>query len=336
MPTRRQVVRSAATGAVLLALPQRAGAASRLAFGGGVNLAGGEFNPGKTRLNFDYVYPDTASIDYFVRKGMTLFRVPFLADRLMRPGPQGLMPTPDLDVLREVVNHMRLRNVRVILDMHQYGTAQNGKLIGRDEEATRLFADSWAAIAARFKDQPHVIIGLMNEPNKQSASEWLAGANVAIAAIRKSGAKQLILVPGSYWDGAQSWTTTDNGVVMLGVQDPGKNVAYEVHCYLDGDGSGTHPEVTKGAGATRLSAFTDWCRQNKVRAVLGEFGWADRPEAHAEGEALLAAMNARPDVWAGWTYWAAGPWWGEYMYSVHPKDGKDRAQLQVLQKALDK
>jgi endoglucanase len=335
MPTRRRVIQGAATGAALLALRASGTAGTpRLKLGGGVNLAGAEFNGGKTRLNFDYTYPDKDSIDYFVRKGMTLFRIPFLADRLLRPGPQGLMPTPDMDVLREVVNHMRLREVKVILDMHQYGAAQNGKLIGREDEGTKVFAESWTAIASRFKDQPHVIIGLMNEPNRQSATEWLSGANVAIAAIRRAGSKQLILVPGSYWDGAHSWTTTDNGIVMLGVQDPGQNFAYEVHTYLDADNSGTHPEIVRGAGASRLTAFAEWCRQNKARAVLGEFGWADRPEAHAEGEALLAALTASPDVWWGWTYWAAGSWWGDYMYSVHPKDGKDRAQMKVLQKYL--
>ena len=38
-------------------------------------------------------------------------------------------------------------------------------------------------------------------------------------------------------------------------------------------------------------------------------------------------------------YWSAGPWWGEYMFSVEPKtglDGKktDRPQLAFLQPHL--
>ena len=60
----------------------------------------------------------------------------------------------------------------------------------------------------------------MNEPHDQSASAWLGSANAAIAAIRNAGAMQEILVPGSYWDGAGSWTTTDNATVIgTGVQD---------------------------------------------------------------------------------------------------------------------
>ena len=61
----------------------------------------------------------------------------------------------------------------------------------------------------------------MNEPHEQSASAWLGSANAAIAAIRNAGAMQEILVPGSYWDGAWSWTTTDNATVIgTGVQEP--------------------------------------------------------------------------------------------------------------------
>ena len=47
----------------------------------------------------------------------------------------------------------------------------------------------------------------MNEPHVQTASEWLGSANAAIAAIRGAGASQEILVPGTDWDGAWTWTT---------------------------------------------------------------------------------------------------------------------------------
>ena len=302
--------------------------------GGGVNLAGAEFNPGKTRLNTDYVYPDRGTIDYFLARGFRLIRIPFLAERLVARGPKGLTPTPELELMAGIVAGIHKAGGRVILDMHQYGRSMDGRLIGRDDGAAELFAESWAVIAARFRSDDRVILGLMNEPNVQSATEWLRGVNAAIAAIRKVAPRHLLLVSGSYWDGAHSWTTTDNGTVMLDVVDPGRNFAYEVHCYLDGDNSGTHREVVKGAGSTRLTAFIEWCRQHKARAVLGEFGWADSPEAHAEGAALLDAVRDSPDVWIGWTYWAAGSWWGDYMFTVQPKDGRDRSQMKVLQRYL--
>jgi hypothetical protein len=43
-------------------------------------------------------------------------------------------------------------------------------------------------------------------------------------------------------------------------------------------------------------------------------------------------MNDNNDVWLGWTWWAAGPWWGEYMFTVEPKNGQDRPQMAILEK----
>jgi len=34
----------------------------------------------------------------------------------------------------------------------------------------------------------------------------------------------------------------------------------------------------------------------------------------------------------GGTYWAAGPWWGNYPLSVEPRNGQDRPQMAVLLK----
>jgi endoglucanase len=32
------------------------------------------------------------------------------------------------------------------------------------------------------------------------------------------------------------------------------------------------------------------------------------------------------------TYWAGGPWWGDYPLSVEPRGGKDRPQMKILTK----
>jgi len=50
----------------------------------GVNLAGAEFAHQKTPgvYNRDYTYPTIAELDYFKSKGLTLFRLPFLWERL--------------------------------------------------------------------------------------------------------------------------------------------------------------------------------------------------------------------------------------------------------------
>lgn len=292
----------------------------------GVNLAGGEFNGARSRLSFDYTYPTEAEIDYFTSKGFRLFRIPFLGKRVLA---QGTGTAQDLAILTRLVRYAADKNAMVVLDLHQYGSVEAG-LVGRNPAATQEFAEIWRRLAAHFREAPNVLFGLMNEPHQQTAQEWLVGANAAIATIRVSGAKQLILVPGSHWDGAHSWVSSGNAATMLSVIDPVNNYAYEVHQYLDSDNSGTHPEVIRGAGSTRLVQFTDWARQHGKKGFLGEFGWADNSGGHTEGANLVGYMSANRDVWLGWAYWAAGPWWGEYMYTLEPKDGSDRPQMQVL------
>ena len=297
----------------------------------GVNLSGGEYNGSSTRIYFDYTYPTKAEIDYFTKKGLKVFRVPLIAGRVLSTSMSNNGGGPDWQALSGVIAAAAADGAYVIVDVHQFGTMPSG-LVGRDAAATVEFTAAWSEFAKRLKGTPNVIFGLMNEPNQQSAAEWLTGANAAVAAIRQAGATQLILVPGSYWDGAQSWTNTDNSRVMLGVEDPANNFAFEVHQYLDQYSTGATPAVVKGSGKTTLVAVTNWARVNRVKVFLGEFGFATTAEAMAEGQDLLAYMSANTDVWRGWTYWAGGPWWGDYMFSVEPNNGTDKPQMGLLGK----
>jgi endoglucanase len=213
--------------------------------------------------------------------------------------------------------------------MHQYGMVRKG-LIGRDPGATEEFAESWRVIAEAVGSRRNVLFGLMNEPHMQSASEWLTGANAAIAAIRATGSRHVVLVCGSYWCKAQTWTTTANASVMLGVVDPVGNFAYEVHAYFDADASGTTPNTVPTAGIRRLEAVTAWARTHHRRVFLGEFGFAADGASMKEGEALLRYLSAHRDVWLGWAYWAGGPWWNDYMFSVEPDNAADRPQMRIL------
>jgi endoglucanase len=141
----------------------------------------------------------------------------------------------------------------------------------------------------------------------------------------------LVLVPGNAWTGANSWVGSGSAEVMLRVVDPADHFIFEVHQYLDGDSSGTHASVvSRTIGSERLRAFTLWCRTHHKRAFLGEFGAAASPAATAAIDEMLTSMEANADVWTGFTWWAAGPWWGDYMFSIEPKNGRDRPQLESL------
>jgi endoglucanase len=298
----------------------------------GVNLAGAEFGsnvPGV--FGTDYTYPTHAEIDYYASKGLGVIRLPFLWERLQRTEFGALDPT-ELSRLTDVVNYATSKGLKIEIEPHDYGYGF-GALIGSAQTPNSAFADFWGKLAQHFESNPNVIFGLMNEPHDQSATTWLGSANAAIAAIRGAGAvSQEILVPGSYWDGAWTWTSTDNATVVgTGVQDPAHNFAFEVHQYLDSDGSGTHPgAVSATIGVERLTAITQWAEATGNHLFLGEVGVTTDQTSLTALDGMLTYMQQHTDAWQGATYWAGGPWWGNYMFSIEPQNGVDKPQMAIL------
>ena len=297
----------------------------------GVNLAVAEFGanvPGT--LGTDYTYPTHAEIDYYAGKGLSVIRLPFLWERLQR-SEFGTLDATELARLDDVVNYATSKGLKIEIEPHDYGKGF-GALIGSAQTPNSAFADFWGKLAQHFAANPRVIFGLMNEPNEQSATTWLGSANAAIAAIRGTGATQEILVPGSYWEGAWTWTSTDNAAVVgAGVQDPGHNFAFEVHQYLDSDGSGTHPgAVSATIGVERLTAVTQWAEATGNHLFLGEVGVTTDTTSLTAFDGMLTYMQQHTDAWQGMTYWAGGPWWGDYMFSIEPQNGADKPQMTVL------
>lgn len=310
----------------------------------GVNLSGAEFGsqalPGQHGK--DYIYPDPAyargyaSADYFIDKGMSAFRLPFRWERL-QPTRGAAFDWNELTRLTTTVQHLTAKGATVILDPHndaRYRSMLVGSTIPNDD-----FADFWGRLADEFKTSSRVIFGLMNEPHDLPTEQWVSAANAAIGAIRRRDAQNLILVPGNAWTGAQSWSDgsygTPNAVALLRISDPGHHFAYEVHQYLDADSSGRSPDcVSSTIGSARLRGFTAWLRAHERQGFLAEFGGGPNPTCLSAMQDLLAYVEANADVWLGWTYWAAGPWWGDYFMSLEPKPSGDAAQMRVLEQHL--
>jgi len=301
----------------------------------GVNQAVAEFGnniPGS--YGTDYTYPTTASIDYFVNKGMNIFRVPFLWER-MQTSLNGALSTTELGYLDAIVNYVtKTKGVYCLIDPHNYARYSN-QLIGSGV-AVSAFTDFWTKLATHYKGNSKVVFGIMNEPHDMSTEVWRDAANAAITAIRNTGATNLITVPGNAWTGAWTWTSnsygTPNSVAMLSINDPLNNFIYEVHQYLDDNGSGTSATcVSSTIGSQRLQAFTNWCRQYGKKALLGEFAGGDNPTCASAVSDMLNFMKSNSDVWVGWTWWSAGPWWGSYMYSLEPGTGNsDKPQMSTI------
>jgi endoglucanase len=205
------------------------------------------------------------------------------------------------------------------------------------------FVDFWSRLAGIYKTNDHVIFNLMNEPNSMPTEQLVSSENAAIAGIRAAGATNLILVPGNGYTGAWTWNVnwygTPNAQAMLNIVDPGNNFAFDVHQYLDSDGSGGHTNIVSPTiGLERLTNFTAWLKLNHRKGFLGEFAVPNAiigPGASQIGDEALTNMLAyiqnNTDVWLGWTWWAAGPWWGEYMFTLErTTGGADRPAMAVL------
>lgn len=176
---------------------------------------------------------------------------------------------------------------------------------------------------------------LDNEFHSMDQTLVLKLNQAAIDAIRAAGAtSQYIFVEGNSWSGAWTWTTVNDNLKAL--TDPQDLLIYEMHQYLDSDGSGTSATcVSSTIGQERVIAATQWLKENGKRGFMGEFaGGANSVCQHAV-TGMLDYLQTNSDVWLGASWWSAGPWWGDYIYSFEPPSGTGYTYyMSVLEKYL--
>ena len=305
-----------------------------------VNMAGAEFATSGTRskipgvIGSDYVYATNSQIDAVMQKGWKHIRIPIRHERIVT-GLMGDFRAADIAELDRMIARVISNGGSVNIDVHNYGGFKfNNTDIGYYNHnrtgATNLppdgIVDLWKRLAERYKSLTAVSFGIMNEPNRQSASEWRVVADAIVAGIRSTGATNLITVPGTSWTGAHSWMRSGNAAAMQSFTDT--NYAFEMHQYFDADSSGTSADcVSATIGSERLKAATEWMRAKGAKGYLGEYGVADNPTCLAALQDMATYMRANADVWMGSAYWAAGPWWGNYKYSVHPPKGANQTAV---------
>ncbi|MEQ1652384.1 MAG: glycoside hydrolase family 5 protein [Hyphomicrobium sp.] len=282
----------------------------------GVALAGGEFGqliPGQ--YGRDYIFPSQAEVTFCAAQGFNVVRLPFKWDRL-QPDLGNAFATDEWNHINRTITWAKRAGLSLILDPHNYAHRRVrddaftvDHLIGSERVPVMAFAAFWEELARRTKQHKHVIFGLMNEPADIAADAWRNIANDTIAAIRSTGARNLILVPGTAYTGAHSWIDAGN-TVLDSLRDSENNFAIEVHQYLDADSSGrSGPALSETIGVERLQAFQAWARAQKFKAFLGEFGAGADAVSLKALAAMVREMDSNRDVWIGWTAWAAGPWW---------------------------
>lgn len=305
----------------------------------GVNLAGAEFNARKLPgvMHKDYTYPAAADLSYFAAKGATVIRLPFRWERAQRT-LMGELDTAEIAAIAKVVDAAAPLGLCVILDLHNYGT-YTGQPVGSAAVPNEAFLDFWTRMGKRFPDAAQVAFGLMNEPAKMQLPVWAELAQATVRHLRDAGVENLLMVSGGRWSGVHEWSKTfsgtSNAAAFANLADPLGRAVIEVHQYFDSDFSGTHWECQPPARFDNMFALiSEWARTNDKELFLGESGAAATPECLQTLDHVLTLVSRR-DVWRGWTYWAAGRWWGSYPLSIQPtKEGADAPQMSIVGKHL--
>jgi endoglucanase len=311
----------------------------------GVSLAGAEF--GADRKGFscrspgvagrDYTWNSEATVCYFAAQGIRLLRIPFRWERI-QPRLGDDLDAKEMRSLRRVVGWARKHRCAVILDVHNYARytlplagkpmacAIDQKVNDETPVPRKQFADLWRRLSKAFRDEPAVwAYGLMNEPHDMGKSDWKAISQAAVDAIRGGKDDHPVLVCGDGWSSAHSFAKA-NGRAWI--KDPANKTLYEAHCYFDHDNSGRYAKSYAAERALdanlarrpaeRLGAFVRWCRENKVRGFIGEFG---APGSDGWLVLLRSFVKALDGAGMEGCYWAAGEWWGAYPLSLQPRGG---------------
>ncbi|AKU97732.1 Endoglucanase [Labilithrix luteola] len=302
----------------------------------GINLSVAEWGIGvfPGTLGKEYTWPTAANVDYYMSKGMNTFRIPFAWERL-QPKANGAFDAKYAEGLDTIVNYAVSKGANVIIDPHNYARYYGG-VVGSTSVPNSVFADLWTRLATKYASNPHIFFNLVNEPHDIQTEQWASAANAAIAAIRATGANNVIMVPGNQYTGAWAWTSgdiygTSNAVALLNIVDPLNNVVFEAHQYLDGNSSGTSSScVSTTIGSERLAGWIKWLRDNGKKGFLGEFAGGNNATCNAAVTDMLNTMMSASDVIMGFTWWAGGPWWGNYMFALDPSNGQDKPQMSIL------
>lgn len=159
-----------------------------------------------------------------------------------------------------------------------------------------------------------------------------------MTAIRKAGAtSNKILLPGNEWTHASAFISNGSGAALLKVKNldgSTTNLVFDVHQYLDSDGSGTHTTCTTN-NVESFNTLGAWLRTNKREAILTETGGSDDSSCLTALCEQFDAMNKYSDVYLGWTGWSAGMFATSYELSEVPtKNGNSWTDKEIVTKCV--
>lgn len=145
-----------------------------------------------------------------------------------------------------------------------------------------------------------------------------------MTAIRKTGCyhqTHKILLPGNEWTHASAFIDNGSAEALKKVKNmDGSTLSliFDVHQYLDSDGSGTHTQCTTN-NQEAFKTLGDWLRTNNRKAILTETGGGASDSTCLTNLCeQFDTLNNYSDVYLGWVGWAAGQFASSYELAETP------------------
>ncbi|KAI1381573.1 glycoside hydrolase family 5 protein [Hypoxylon crocopeplum] len=286
----------------------------------GVSESGAEFGnlalPGQ--LGKDYTWPDHTAISTLIQKGFNTFRVAMMMERMIPDKLTGTVNETYAVGLDDIVTYITGQGAYAVIDPHNFGRYYSNIITD-----VAGFGAWWTTVAKRYATNEKVIFDTNNEFHDEDNALVGQLNQAAIDAIRGAGAtSQYIFVEGNSWTGAWHWTSSGTAEAMGKLTDPQDKIVYEMHQYLDSDGSGTSEAcVSATIGRERIADATAWLKANGKKGLIGETAGGPNAQCISAVQGMLSYMQENSDVWTGWLWWGAGPWWADYMYGMEPPSG---------------
>lgn len=277
--------------------------------------------------------------------------------------------------VKPLLESLTSAHVYTIVDLHAYmrysvfgkqnagcgidGPCPDGTLV-TDANA---YQDVWSKLYVLMKSDPdinmnYIMLDLVNEPVAVPNDLVFTIQAQVIKSLRQQGYQGYILVEGNNWSGLHSWSNaswnstdgkttytnaslfTRDRFAQAGISDTTK-ILINVHQYLDSDYSGTHDIcqtdlTTTGANGFNLDQFVNYLQQNKLTAIVTEFGTGrDTGTCSVALNNFLSYLQKnsaknRDYGFAGWTIWSTGHGWGDYNLRVTPSS----YQMNILSKYM--
>jgi len=250
-----------------------------------------------------------AQMKHFVNDDkLNVFRLPIGWQYLVSYTLGGTLNATVLAEYDVLVNGCTATGASCIVDIHNYARWDGG-IIGQGGPTNAQFASLWSQLASHYKGNPKIFFGLMNEPHDLDVPKWAATVQEVVTAIRKAGAtSNTILLPGTGYTSAGSFTSSGSFAALGAVKNldgSTTDLVFDVHKYLDGNGSGTDPECVTNNVAAFTSLAADLKKANR-EAFLTETGGGDTASCEKLLCEEIAYLNANSDVYIGYVGWAAG------------------------------